>query len=239
MKSVVVITPSIGNETLLQAVKSVAQQSYKNVKHLIVADGPQVYLNIFNKLAFTKTQLAVAPINTGANGFYGHRIYAAYPHLVNEDYIIFLDEDNWFETYHIENLVNLCEEKQLDFAYSLRQVYIENEFHAFDMCESIGRWPIWFTQDKENKDFLVDTSAYCFKREWLIKHCQLWHSSWGGDRLFYKSVKDFAKHETTGLHTLCYRLPDMQKAYGGDMKFFEKGNEEVKKFYKGKYPWQI
>jgi len=42
---------------------------------------------------------------------------------------------------------------------------------------------------------------------------------------------------TTGQHTLYYRLPDMNRAYGGDFKFFEKGNDAVKQYYGGKYPW--
>lgn len=242
MKSVIVITPSVGRSTLPQAIKSVAKQSYPNIQHLIVADGPTYYGEVYSAVVKTdvEVQIALSPNNTGKNGFYGHRIYAAYSHLVDQDYVVFLDEDNWFETHHIENLVNLCEEKQLDFAYSLRQVFIGDEFHAFDMCESIGKWPIWFTQDAPDpqpSSYLVDTSAYCFKREWLIQNAHLWHSGWGGDRRFFEAVMWDAKYDTTGLHTLCYRLPDMQKAYGGDMTFFERGNEAVKKHYGGKYPW--
>lgn len=241
MKSVVVITPTIGHETLGQAIASVKAQSYKNIKHLIVADGPEFFKKTVQIVSTNPgPQVTFTPINTGGKGFYGHRIYSAFPHLVDEDYVVFLDEDNWFHENHIEYLVGLIERQNLDFAYSLRQVYIGNEFHALDMCESIGRWPIWFTQTGEDctPDYLVDTSAYCFRREWLIQHCQKWHSGWGGDRKFFKAVKDEAKYDTTGLHSLYYRLPDMQKSYGGDMQFFEKGNEAVKNFYGGKYPWQ-
>lgn len=41
-----------------------------------------------------------------------------------------------------------------------------------------------------------------------------------------------------GLHTLNYELPDMNKAYGGDIDFFNRGNIEVKKHYGGEYPWK-
>jgi hypothetical protein len=30
----------------------------------------------------------------------------------------------------------------------------------------------------------------------------------------------------------------MQKAYGGDMDFFKRGNEIVKTYYGGEYPWK-
>ena len=38
-KSVVVITPSIGSPKLIDAINSVQEQTYKNIKHLIVIDG--------------------------------------------------------------------------------------------------------------------------------------------------------------------------------------------------------
>jgi hypothetical protein len=103
--------------------------------------------------------------------------------------------------------------KNLDFAHSLRKVYINNEYLADDCCEAIGRWPIAWSQ---NTQYLVDTSSYCFKREWLIHVSQLWHWGWGGDRRFFMIVKDQSNYDTTGLHTLNYSLPDMNTAYGGD-----------------------
>lgn len=245
LKSAVVITPSIGSKHLSQCVESVAKQSYGNLKHMIVSDGPEFLDKIESSVSpnsYSKPFNGIitsTPTNTGKNGFYGHRIYAAYPHLVNEDYILFLDEDNWYETHHVENLINLIEEKNLDWAYSLRQVYRENEFFDFDSCESIGRWPIWFSKP-ENPQHLVDTSTYCFKRDFLIHVCNHWEWKWGGDRRFFHIVTKQMKHDNydcTGLHTMCYRLPDMDKQYGGDLEFFAKGNEVIKKQYGGKFPW--
>lgn len=242
-KSVVVITPSIGKSELKQAIDSVSKQTYKNLTHLIVVDGPEYFGSIIeNCIATENLRITSSPYNTGGNGFYGHRIYAAYPHLVNHDYIAFLDEDNWFEPNHIETLVNRLEAMNFDWVYSLRKVYAEDDkYLADDCCESIGRWPIWFTQhDKDKQQNLVDTSSYLFQREFLTEVCSHWHSGWGGDRRFFMIVTRELGHNnygTTGLHTLNYRLPDMNRAYGGDYKFFEKGNEAVKQFYGGVYPW--
>ena len=241
-KSVVVITPSVGRKSLTKAVNSVRDQTYKNIKHLIVADGPEFYENVAF-LAYSGIEnndhikVTNAPINTGANGMYGHRIYAAYPHLVNEDYVLFLDEDNWWDENHVASLVNLIESKNLTWAYSLRKVYVNDEYLADDCCESIGKWPIWFTWP-DKPQHLLDTSSHCFKREFLSCVCQLWNWGWGGDRRFYTIIKEQpAPYDTTGLHTLNYNLPDMQKAYGGDMEFFKKGNEMIKNIHGGKYPW--
>lgn len=236
--SVCVITPTIGEKNIAQAIQCVKKQTYKNIEHLVVVDGPE-YLEQARKYVPYTVQLAVNPQNTGGGGFYGHRIFAAYPHLVNQDYIAFLDADNWWEPNHIASLVEIIERLRLDWAHSLRKVYVNDDYLADDCCESIGRWPIFFSS-VNNPQHLVDTSSYMFKREFLIQVCQHWHSGWGGDRRFFHIITEQMGHtnyDTTGLHTLNYRLPDMQKAYGGDMKFFERGNEIVKQKYGGIYPW--
>lgn len=241
-KSAIVITPTVGSLTLVRAIESVKAQTYNNLKHLVVADGREYFQKVLNLPIpiddGNRLTITSAPFNTGqgsgnTQGFYGHRIFAAYPHLVNEDYILFLDDDNWWEPNHVQTLIDLCEEKQLDFTHSLRNVFVDDKFLAEDKCEAIGRWPIaWF----DGNQYLVDTSSYCFKRDWLIHACHLWHWSWGGDRRFFMIVKDQTKYETTGLHTLNYTLPCMDKAYGGDWDIFDKGNELVKQKY-GDYPW--
>jgi glycosyltransferase involved in cell wall biosynthesis len=237
--SVTVITPTIGKHTLGQAIQSVQDQTYKNINHLIVIDGPG-YENEAKKYIPSNRNITVTttPFNTGGGGFYGHRIYAAYPHLLSTDYILFLDEDNWWDKNHVKSLIDMIEDKNLDWAYSLRKVYSNNNYLDDDCCESIGKYPIWFTWP-DKLQYLIDTSSYCFKREFITRVCHIWHWGWGGDRRFFMIIKDTPgmKYETTGLHTLNYNLPDMEKAYGGDMEFFKKGNEMIKNLHGGKYPW--
>jgi glycosyltransferase involved in cell wall biosynthesis len=238
--SVVVITPTVGKKSLEEAINSVQSQTYKGtIEHLIVVDGSENLASASLHIPLDKNiHVTSTPYNVGANGMYGHRIYASYPHLVDQDYVIFLDDDNWFEPHHIDTLVNLIQKENLDWAYSLRCVYENGNFLDYDRCESIGKWPIWFTQDTPTPGNLVDTSSFCFKREFLIQCCHLWHYGWGGDRRFYSLIKEQSKHNTTGKHTLNYNLPDMDRAYGGDREFFKKGNEAIKKKYGG-YPWEL
>jgi len=243
-KSVTVITPTIGKKQLAQACESVANQTYSNIHHLLVVDGSEYWNKTIGNIALDKEKsnlsVTVTPNNTGQGGFYGHRIYAAYPHLINTDYIAFLDEDNWWEPNHIESLMDLIDRKGFDWAYSLRNVYIEDTFHAKDCCESTGKYPIYISLDTKSPAHLVDTSSYIFRTDWLIMVCNHWHSGWGGDRRFYEIITQNFKHTnfgTTGLHTLNYRLPDMDRAYGGQMDWFEKGNRIVKEYYGGNYPW--
>lgn len=235
--SVVVITPTIGNSALSKAMESVANQTYKNLTHLIVIDGREYFEKALKSTPLhDNVVITTAPFNTGGNGYYGHRIYAAYSHLVNHDYVAFLDEDNWFDPNHIETLVNTLETKDYDWVHSLRKVYVENDYLADDCCESIGKYPIWFSQP-DNPQHLVDTSSYLFKRDFLTKVAHNIHYGWGGDRVLLNSIMHMSNFETSGLHTLNYKLPDMNKAYGGDFMFFEKGNAAIKQQYGGKYPW--
>lgn len=242
-KSVVVITPTIASPKLLDAINSVDNQTYPDVKHLVVADGVDYWYKLANLLdqlpdsdTHVKLQTTLAPENTGANGFYGHRIYAAYSHLVNADYVFFLDEDNWYEPNHVETLVKTIQDNKLDFAYSLRAIYDANKNYVCDdNCESLGEWPIFLAHEQKQDHYLVDTSSYAFDRECLIKIASLWHSGWGGDRRFFASVKDHLKHANSRQRTLCYRLDGNDGSVS--KPFFDRGNEYYNNHYNGKLPW--
>jgi glycosyltransferase involved in cell wall biosynthesis len=233
---VVVITPTVGSDKLKDAVESVHNQTYKNITHLLVVDGTDHFnKTVENTPLFrdSKVQMLPLPFNTGANGFYGHRIYAGIPHLVNADYVFFLDEDNWYLSDHVETLVETLEQGN-DFAYSLRKIFDENcNYVCDDNCESLGKWPIYFSHN--DPQYLVDTSSFAFKREFIQATCHLWHSGWGGDRRYLYSVKDNAKFDTSGKHTLCYRTDGNP----GSVKpsFFIEGNALQAKHYNNNFPW--
>ena len=238
-KPVTVITPTIGSEKLIDAMKSVANQTYK-CNHLVVIDGPG-FKDKVNSLVpaefLHSVKYVVSPENTGGKGFYGHRIYAAYPHLLNSEYILFLDEDNWYEPNHVESLIKTIEAKNLDFSYSLRKIFSPDKKYLLDdNCESLGKWEIFMSRGSPHgKHYLIDTSSFCFKREFIQKTCHLWHHGWGGDRHYFYGVKDHAKYDTNGKHTLCYRLDGNPNSV--TKEFFETGNKTQEAYYQGKFPW--
>lgn len=245
-KSVVVITPTIGSPKLKDAVESVQRQTYGNIEHLLVIDGSLQYGHnarlIVEDVGDKSPELITKhirfidlPYNTGANGFNGQRIYASVPHLVNADYVFFLDEDNWYEPDHVKSLIQTIEAENLDWAYSLRKIYTPDKTYiADDNCESLGKWPIYFSHD--NPQYLVDTSAFAFKREFIQKSCHLWHSgAWGEDRRYLYAIKDQTRWDTNGKHTLCYRVDNNPKSVSG--QFFIDGNQKQLEYYKGNLPW--
>jgi glycosyltransferase involved in cell wall biosynthesis len=238
-KSVTVITPTIGSKKLADAVESVSKQTYKNLKHLVVVDGPEFFSKAVENTPISLDSNVILhslPFNTGcgSQGFYGHRIYAGIPHLVNSDYIFFLDDDNWYEPDHVETLVDVLD-KGHDFAFSLRKIFDKNRnYICDDNCESLGKWPIYFTH--HDPQYLVDTSSFAFNRQFLNKTSHLWHFGWGGDRRFFSLIKDKSNHDSSRKHTLCYRLDGNE----GSVKesFFINGNQNQNVTYNGKLPWK-
>ena len=247
MKTVTVITPTIGKPELVDAIKSVQNQTYKT-KHLIVVDGPQYDVIVaaifganFSINEIMSLGLSITPENTGANGFNGQRIYASYPHLINSDYIAFLDEDNWYEPDHIQSLVEVMEaNRTLDFAYSLRKIHNKTgEYQCNDDCESLGHWAIFDCHlGRKPHYYLIDTSCYFFRREFLIRYCHLWHSGpWGEDRRFLGYMNTIkANYATNGKYTLCYRLEGNPGSV--TKEFFEQGNNIQQNHYEGGFPWR-
>ncbi|MDR7132668.1 glycosyltransferase involved in cell wall biosynthesis [Algoriphagus sp. 4150] len=233
MKSVTVITPSIGNDYLKNAILSVNTQSYRMIKHLVVVDGAQYEGKVREIMRDCdgpdNLMVLTLPFNTGHDGYYGHKIYAGISLLVDSDYVFFLDEDNWYNNIHIETVILEIERRSLDWAYSLRTLNLpETNFKMEDNCESLGRWPAY----SGNSNF-VDTNCYGIKREVLQQVCHNWVFGFGGDRNFYKYLsKHTDNFDTTGLYTVNYRIkPEVES-------FFLAGNEFAKVHYRNKFPWR-
>jgi glycosyltransferase involved in cell wall biosynthesis len=190
VKSCVIITPTTGNHHLEQCIDSVVAQTYANIRHLIVADGPQ-YADAVS--AYTANAVVI-PENVGAHGWYGHRIYAAFTYLVNEDYVIYLDEDNFIDTDHVGSMIQQIEDNEFSWTFSYRKILDETgTFICNDECESIGT-------------FHVDTSAFCIKREIAVKVAHAWYGQYGADRHFFSMLKTyFNNFAGTGKYTLNYR----------------------------------
>lgn len=243
----IVITPTTGSHELLDAITSVHNQT-KQVEHLLVVDGEK-YRSSVDKIIeqFKLTDsyhddprlptVCYLPFNTGEYGFYGHRIMASFGHLVPHDYILFLDQDNWYESNHVDSLVSEIETYKFDWVYSLRKIYDKGKTYLLDdNCESLGRWPTWVNEN----GYLIDSSCYCFTNAFLRRLGHLWDFGWGADRRFYTILKEQLKHlnyACTGHHTLCYRLGGNEGSVQSE--FFREGNKKMYEKYSndGTLPW--
>ena len=224
---IMVITPTTGKDTVNKAMESVTNQTTPT-EHLIVEDGKLTNMHIFETGMRKVMRL---PENVGGNGWYGHRVYAAMPLMVNADYILFLDEDNWFEPNHVETMINKIKSKDLMWAYSLRRICDERgQYVLDDDCESLGRYPAFYDHTVN----FVDTNCYCFKRDYLVNVAHSFYGQWGADRPFYKAAASgLPAFGCTGEATVNYRAPERL------LGMFKEGNKLMKEAYKEPLPWRL
>ena len=229
---VAVVTPTVGAKHLEQCVQSVQKQTYKDLTHYVFVDG-----NEFSKsvVEFTTGLPNIKHVHLEENvgkGWYGHRVYAACSFLVNADIICYLDEDNWIDIRHVENLVDVLKEGN-DWAYSLRKIYDkEGNFLCEDNCESLGKWPVYF----DDRTFHIDTSSFAVRRDVAVRIGHAWYGQQGADRQFFGAIKQhFPKYDCTRKHSLNYRLDGNSGSV--TIQFFDQGNEVNKQKYQGKFPW--
>lgn len=244
---VTVITATTGNPLLAGCLRSVTEQTYKNVTHLVVGDGPEHWNKIdpiFLNATFPngKNQFYLQlPYPIGKDRWNAHRIYPAATYMAEGDYIMYLDEDNVLEPNHIESLVKLVTEKKLDWAYSFRKIIDKDgNYLCHDDCESLGKWASVLNP----QDFFIDVNCYFVRREVAVAITPAWYRKFREpgqpevDRvLAHVLMNNFKNYDTTHEYSLLYRVGNTQ--YSVQREFFDKGNAEMLRRYNNKLPWKI
>jgi glycosyltransferase involved in cell wall biosynthesis len=233
---VTIITPTIGTKHLEQCVDSVANQTYKNIQHLIVVDGKE-HRKKAEQQIHSDADVLVLPYNTGHDQYNGHRIYGASTFLAKGAYYIFLDEDNWLEPNHVESLVNSIDNN--GWAYTLRKIVdTEGNYICNDDCESLGNW-----QSILN-DYFVDVNCYMVRKDVALNFAPGWYRRARHpqeqpevDRLLSGWLRqNNFKANCTGDYTVNYRVASRADSVTGE--FFLKGNEYMKQRLNGEFPWR-
>jgi len=220
MKSIAVVTATTGRESLLQTIESVKKQTYP-CNHYIFVDG-QHELPPYDDYK----NIVVLPKPTGLNGMMNGGIVAASAYLVTEDYICWIDDDNWIDPNHVESLVEAIEDKP--YAYSLRKLMEpDGAFWANDDCESLGH----------HAD-LIDLNCYLMKRDLATGLAPCWYQTTGelclGDRYVWAMLKqNNIPYGASGQYTVNYRLNPNR-----DLRpmFFQGNIRNIGK-YQNKLPW--
>jgi hypothetical protein len=242
-----IITPTIGSELLLELLESINFQSYTNIEHIIVIDGPEYYdkvKSLLDKIApLVKRHIITLPYNTGNNGgrYNGHKIYASISHIVNGDFVCFLDEDNYYDYNHIEFYSNLINRYNLDWCYCLRKIVDNEKYICEDNCESLGYLHHCFYDSDE---YFIDTNCTCIKKDILINICHLWNREANNtitdpDRLISKHLMlNYKNYKCSRYYTLNYRVAD-NKEFSVKKELFLKGNKVISYLYNGMIPWSL
>jgi glycosyltransferase involved in cell wall biosynthesis len=241
---VAIITPTIGTDYLAKNLSSVSSQTYKDLKHIVVADGPQYHAKVedivhqYKYKGSDKKIVFNLPENTGANGYNGHRIYASIPYLIDADYFIFLDEDNWIDENHVQSLVDIA--KKYDWVFSLRKIIDkEDNYICNDDCESLGLWNTCLSAN----EYFVDVGCYFLPKRIALQTASIWYRRARHpqeqpevDRLLISVLRqNNLSYGTTGEYTLNYRVGN--RADSVQAEFFIRGNEFMKQKFGGEFPW--
>lgn len=245
-----IITPTTGNSYLAECIESVRAQTYENIEHIVVVDGKSrweqaekvLFEAAFPRGESSSDRLLVLPYPTGTDRYNGHRVYGGTTYFADGDYHLWLDDDNVLEPDHVEKLVNLVQEKNLDWAYSLRKIIDKDgKVLCLDDCESLGMW----ASILHPQDFFVDVNCYFVKKEVAVQITPVWYRKFRepGQMEIDRAIAAVLMHPNNKLkfdctrdYTVKYRVGNTQLSVQAD--FFIQGNKKMLERHNGKLPWK-
>jgi hypothetical protein len=240
---VTVVTPTTGNPSVLRAIQSVADQSYKPIQHLIVIDNPEAPTEIKAAIREYNVDVIELPYATGKDDYLGHRIYGASVFLGKGDFFCFLDEDNWFDTNHVASLLDVIQ-SGFTWTFSFRKIVDrEGNFICNDDCESLGKWPTFLGP----RDYLIDTNCYLLPRLLAVASSPAWfcrnremnilQGAWGPECALPVFLRDsFPNYEASYCYTVNYRVENTSASV--KREFFLTGNQKMLEKFEGHLPWK-
>lgn len=237
---ITVITPTTGSDQVSDAIKSIENQTYSNIQHLVVVDGVDKYGSKSAEILdqHKKITRVTLPYNTGYDQYNGHRIYGAMTYIAQGEYLCFLDQDNWFENNHIETLVDVIKNGN-QWAYSLRKIVDQSgNYVCNDDCESLGKW-VSVLNDK-----FIDVNCYMIPKIAALSFSPYWYRRARHpkeqpevDRILSAfMMQNFSTYDTNGKYTVCYRVASRSDSVQDS--FFIRGNAAMRQKMNGEYPWR-
>lgn len=247
---VTVITATTGRPELANCIKSVANQTYPNVQHLVYSDGPDTWMKTADAIFKSNVKgdslnVIYLPYSIGKDRYNGHRIYGSGTYVADGEYIIFLDDDNTLDPNHIEDCMGIMgtahwTKSKAAWSYSLRKITtVAGEFLCNDDCESLGKWPSIL----DPRDYFIDVNCYCLPRMLAVQVSPIWHRKFREpgqpevDRLLCHALRQIAPNfDCTGKYSVNYAVASNSQL-SVKPEFFTNGNAEMLKRYNGVLPW--
>jgi len=236
-----IITATTGNPLLEKCVRSVLNQSYDRIQHLVIADGPETHIKvtgILEPLRNPNLDVVYLPYSIGKDRWNGHRIYGSGTFISEGQFLIYLDDDNALHPDHTKNCLEVIENGK-QWSYSFRNIVDENHnFICRDNCESLGRWNSIINPN----DFFIDVNCYFLPRNLALSIVPVWWRKFREpgqpeiDRAMIALLNRIAPNfDSTYKYTVDYKVGNSQFSVQSD--FFIKGNEAMLKAHNGKLPW--
>jgi glycosyltransferase involved in cell wall biosynthesis len=241
---VTIVTPTTGDPSVLRAIQSVADQSYKNIQHLVVIDTPDAPAEIKTTIRQYNVDVIELPYATGKDRFMGHRIIAASAYLGKGDFFCYLDQDNWFDSSHVASLLEVIK-RGFAWAFSFRKIVDrDGNFICNDNCESLGKWPTFLGP----RDYHIDTNCYFLPRMIAVNSSPTWFRRSGQaergsigvsgpDRSLIAFLRQYyPNYETSYCYSVNYRVENTRLSVR--RQFFLRGNQQMHEKFQGHLPWK-
>lgn len=246
---VTVITATTGNPLLGDCLSSVKNQTYDNIQHLVVIDGPDRAIAAHTQVEQSKVfenprngyrlDIQELPYAVGKDRWNGHRIYGSGSYLADGDFVLFLDDDNYLDPMHIELCMDSIAQNQLTWSYSFRKIVDKDRNTlCYDNCESLGKW----ASVLHEKDNFVDVNCYFLPRALAVQISPVWFRKFREpgqmevDRALFHVLSQIApNYDSTYKYTVNYTVGNTQNSV--QKEFFEIGNRDMLQRYGGNLPW--
>jgi hypothetical protein len=252
---ITIITPTVGSPHLRKLLQSLNELeglgNLYEIEHFVVVDNAPIhsvkantYINEISPIKGVQRYVWNIPFSSGAGNYKGHRIYAGISQMVNGEYTLFLDDDNYFHPFHIMGFLKEISH-DYDWQYSLREIVDQEDRHiCLDQCESIGHLaPVYY--DPSGKSHLIDTNCYFIKSRVLKEISPIWNRPAGynggdPDRLLGQLLMTkYTKYRCTRQYSVAYRVGG-EGGGGVSPDLFKKGNPIVSaRFGSPKSPWTL
>lgn len=246
MAKVTVITATTGNRIFPRVIESVANQTHREIQHLIIADGIDRGAVVENMLRvcgvgkdLSHVNVVSLPYSIGKDRWNGHRIYAAGTYMAEGDFVMYLDDDNTLAPTHIEDCLKVVESGK-DWTFSFRNIVDEEgTFICQDNCESLGKW----SSILDPRDYFVDVNCYFLPVRLAVSITPVWYRKFREpgqmevDRALAAVLRQVAPNfDSTYNYTVNYKVGNTANSVQSE--FFLKGNQIMLQKYNNNLPWR-
>jgi len=196
-KDITIITPTTGKNSLFRAIESLEKQDVL-YEHILLWDdkleGDFLYPNSEMRvkqpedIASDSRFSIIIPGNMVQGRASGSALRSVGLMVAKTPYVIFMDDDVWYEKEHLKNMLALV--KGRSWAYCRRKIWAsEKEYIGVDNFESVGDDP-----SRKVPYEMVDNNCMIFSRRFGTSGAVLYRETcdYNDDRLYYAFLKKYA-----------------------------------------------